>query len=195
MGVRITGGRLVRRTLAVPKSGVRPTADRAREALFSSLSATFAHVLVDARVLDAFAGSGALGIEALSRGGRHATFLERSAEVARVLRENLTALDVLASTKVVVDDARRAAPRLEPASFDLVFVDPPYADPVDAAFLSAIERALAPGGVLVVERARGEARPIETALPMVFDRRYGEAWVRVFAKPSTTSGPDEITTA
>jgi len=195
MGVRITGGRLVRRTLAVPKTGVRPTADRAREALFSSMSATLGHVLVDARVLDAFAGSGALGIEALSRGARHATFIERSADVARVLRENLAALDVVASTKVVVDDARRAAPRLEPASFELVFVDPPYADAVDAPFLAALDRAIAPGGVLVVERARGETRPLEIAMPMVFDRRYGEAWVRVFAKPSTTSEPDEITTA
>lgn len=193
MGVRITGGRLVRRTIAVPKSGVRPTADRAREALFSSMTATLGHVLVDARVLDAFAGSGALGLEALSRGAQRVTFIERGKDVARVLRENLIALDVTDCTEVRVDDALRVLPRLAAEAYDLVFVDPPYADALERPFFAAIERALAPGGVLVVERSRAERRPIETDMPMVFDRSYGEAWVRVFAKPSTTTVPDEIT--
>jgi 16S rRNA (guanine966-N2)-methyltransferase len=188
MTIRITGGRLARRQIHVPKSGVRPTSDRAREAIFSSLTP----VLRDARVLDLFAGTGALGIEALSRGALRVTFVEKRSETTRTLNENLRALGLEGAATVVGGEAEKVLARVARASFDVVFVDPPYADTVSRTFLAAIENALAPGGVLVVERSKKEVRALETALPCTFDRAYGEAWIRVYEKPSTTTAGDEI---
>jgi 16S rRNA (guanine966-N2)-methyltransferase len=188
MSIRIIGGRLARRQLAVPQEGVRPTSDRAREAIFSSL----APYVRDARVLDLFAGTGALGFEAISRGAIAVTFVEKNTKTARQLQANVDALGLSREVSLVTGDAHVVITRMAPASFDLVFVDPPYADALPRAFIDALERALAPGGVLVFERSKKEERPLECALACTFDRAYGEAWVRVYEKPSTTTAPDEI---
>lgn len=120
--MRVVGGRLGGRRLAVPASGVRPTTSRVREALFGSLEAR--DLVADAVVVDLFAGSGALGIEALSRGARSAVFVERSRPVARVLRGNLAVLDLLQVAEVEAASVERWPGLDRPV--DLALVDPPY---------------------------------------------------------------------
>ena len=177
---RIVSGVAGGRRLKVPRAGVRPTGDRAREALFNSLKS-----LVDLRgaaVLDLYAGSGALGLEALSRGAGTVVFVESSPGVLPVLKDNLAAVGlpggrvVAGSVPVVV----RGAP---PATFDLVLADPPYATPDDEvlAVLDGLITGgwLAPEAVLVVERSsRGEPFAWPTPLVGLRDRRYGEALLR-----------------
>ncbi|HEU5041872.1 MAG TPA: 16S rRNA (guanine(966)-N(2))-methyltransferase RsmD [Gemmatimonadales bacterium] len=122
--LRIVGGSFGGRRLIVPKDGrVRPTADRVREAWMSILGPE----LEGARVLDLYAGSGALGLEALSRGAATADFVELNASSLEALRANVAALGVEEETRVHRGDALRFAERLEPGAYDLAFADPPYA--------------------------------------------------------------------
>jgi 16S rRNA (guanine966-N2)-methyltransferase len=121
--VRIVGGQFGGRRLIVPKDDrVRPTADRVREAWMSIVG----EAIIDARVLDLFAGSGALGLEALSRGAAHATFVELNPPSLRALEQNIAALQVGAAVTVHRADAMRYAERSAPAAFDVAFADPPY---------------------------------------------------------------------
>jgi 16S rRNA (guanine966-N2)-methyltransferase len=121
--MRIVGGQFGGRRLIMPKdSRVRPTADRVREAWMSILGGE----LDGARVLDLFAGSGALGLEALSRGAGNVTFVELNPPSLRALQQNIAALGVEASTTVHRGDALRFVERLTGAEFDLVLADPPY---------------------------------------------------------------------
>jgi len=125
--MRIVGGRLRGRTLAAPKSqAIRPTADRLRESLFNILVHAYGDPVTDARVLDLFAGTGALGVEALSRGAAFALFVDDGAEARALLRENVAALGLGGATRVFRRDATKlgAAHPIEP--FSLVFLDPPY---------------------------------------------------------------------
>ena len=177
---RIVAGLAGGRRLAVPPAGVRPTGDRAREGLFNSLA-----TLVDlegAAVLDLYAGSGALGLEALSRGAASVVFVESSPKVLPVLRANLAAVG-LPGGRVVAGSVPTVVARPAPAPFDVVLADPPYATPVTEV-LTVLERLdrggwLAPGSVLVVERSSRE-EPFEWPTPLVGlrDRRYGEALLR-----------------
>lgn len=176
---RVIGGAAGGRRLAVPAGrDTRPTSDRAREALFSALEAMTGG-LRGARVLDLYAGSGAVGLEALSRGAVAAVLVESDAKAVRVLRENVAGLGLPgAQVSARAVSAHLAEPA--PAAFDVVFADPPYALP--AAELAAIlagagERGwIADGAVVVVERATRD-RPWEW--PEGFDadrdRKYGEA--------------------
>ena len=177
---RLISGVAGGRRLKVPRTGVRPTGDRAREALFNSLK-----TLVDLRgaaVLDLYAGSGALGLEALSRGAETVLFVERSAAVLPVLRENLAAVG-LPGGRVVAGSVPTVVGGAPPARFDLVLADPPYVTPVEevqAVLRSLVERGwLAPAAVVVVERSSRE-EPFEWPTPLVGlrDRRYGEARLR-----------------
>src|SRR6185503_13969164 len=125
--MRIVGGRLRGRGLAGPKSqAIRPTADRLRETLFNVLAHAHGDPVTGARVLDLFAGTGALGLEALSRGAQFALFVDDGAEARALMRENVAALGLGGVTKIFRRDATRlgAAHPLEP--FTLVFLDPPY---------------------------------------------------------------------
>ena len=149
--MRVTGGALGGRRLRAPARGpVRPTADRVREALFARLGG-----LAGARVLDLYAGSGALGIEALSRGAVSAHFVERAAPVLQVLRANLEALALAQAARVLRGDACSVVRRLarDGTQFDLVLVDPPYASSEASRALRALAESgiLAPGAVVVVE--------------------------------------------
>jgi 16S rRNA (guanine(966)-N(2))-methyltransferase RsmD len=133
--------------------------------------------LSEASVLDLYAGSGALGIEALSRGAERVVFVERSVNHLHVLRENLSVLDLTARGRVVRGDALRAIRRLasEGARFDLVLADPPYAEPVEPVLRELVAaRILAPGGKLVVERGRGHAVAPMDGLTLVDCREYGD---------------------
>ena len=143
-----------RRLKAPPGCGTRPTADRVREAMFSSIG----DEIDGADVLDLFAGSGALGIEALSRGARWATFVERDERAAAVVRDNLAAAGLSERATVVRGDAAAFVSRSAGRRYAVVFCDPPY-DTSLAAVTALVEQlhagdALAPGGLVVVERDR-----------------------------------------
>lgn len=156
--MRIVSGNLARRRLhTVEGRSTRPTTDRARAGLFDWLGA----VVDDARVLDLFAGTGALGIEALSRGAREAVFVESSRNALAVLRRNLSELDIETESRVIGSDVLRALDILvrEGRCFDLVLADPPFAsDWIERiARRPAFARVLASDGVFVAERSsRGE---------------------------------------
>ncbi len=173
--MRVVAGRLGGRRLAAPSGrDTRPTSDRVREALFAILGD-----LDGLRVLDLFAGSGALGIEALSRGAASAVFVERAPRAAEVVAGNLAALGLEAS--VVRADARRA---LRDASeradaYDLVFLDPPYRDAAawGRELSAALPAVLAPGARVVGESDR--RAPLELSLPLADERRYGDTLIRI----------------
>ena len=174
---RIVAGAAKGRPLAVPTTGTRPTSDRAREALFSSLGVLLD--LVDARVLDLFAGSGAVGLEALSRGAAHATFVESDRGAATVLQRNIAAVG-LGSSTVVRSAAQGVLTGAGPDQpYDFAFADPPYAleDAAVRALLDALadQRWLAPDAVVVIERsARGAELIWPDALEPLKHKRYGE---------------------
>src|SRR6187397_463557 len=125
--MRIVGGRLRGRALAAPKSqAIRPTADRLRESLFNILVHAYGDPVTGARVLDLFAGTGALGLEGISRGAAFALFVDDGAEARALLRQNVEALGVAAVTKIFRRDATKLGPAHPVAPFSLAFLDPPY---------------------------------------------------------------------
>ena len=167
--MRIVGGRLKGRSLVSPSSrDIRPTADRLRESLFNILIHAYDDPIADARVLDLFAGTGALGIEAVSRGAAFALFVDNGAEARALLRNNVEALGLGGVTKVYRRDATNlgAAHPMEP--FSLVFLDPPYRMKLAEKALTSLRDGgwLAPGALIVVE----EAGIAEFAAPKVFEQ-------------------------
>ena len=176
--MRVVAGELGGRRLASPPPGadVRPTADRVREALFSILGER----VQDARVLDLFAGSGALGIEALSRGAATATFVDKAAPAIRAVGTNLEALG--ADATVVRAEARRflGGASRSGRSYDLVFLDPPYrlATRLGRGLSEALPAVLAPGAVAVAESDR--RAPLTLDLPLNDQRRYGDTLIRIY---------------
>lgn len=171
-------GRLRGRRLEVPdRPGIRPTADRVREALFSILGS----LVEDACVLDAYAGSGILGLEAWSRGAASVTFAEIDAAAARALERRVREWG-LTGCRVVAGDA--AGPGL--GRFDVILADPPYGGEEERRLLAAASAALAPGGVLAVERESGAEQAVPDSLDRTRSARYGRAtldFYRVRANP------------
>lgn len=162
--LRIIAGELKGRRLAGPDwAGLRPTSDRLRETLFNVLAGT----VRGARVLDGFAGTGAVGIEALSRGAAHVTFLERDARALALIGENLGRCGVRDGYTVLRGDAERAGAGLG-AVFDLVFLDPPY-DRDPAAVVQRLAGLVAPAGRLIIEHAT-RSTPAEEAGGLVRTR-------------------------
>jgi 16S rRNA (guanine966-N2)-methyltransferase len=187
--MRVIAGRLGgRRLRPPPDAGVRPTADRVREALFAQLGA-----LEDAHVLDLYAGTGALGIEALSRGASAAVFVERSPASLAVLQDNLGRLGLEAQSRIVRGDALAIVRRLGRAAerFDLVLADPPYALAVGPELLTALlaARIVVPGGTVVIESSRRHPlRPV-AGWRVVLERRYGDTVVtRLAPDPEVGTG-------
>ncbi|MCZ2859834.1 16S rRNA (guanine(966)-N(2))-methyltransferase RsmD [Blastococcus sp. VKM Ac-2987] len=182
---RLIAGVAGGRRLQVPPAGVRPTGDKARGALFNSLGS-----LVDldgAAVLDLYAGSGALGLEALSRGAASVVFVESGPRVLPVLRANLAAVG-LPGGRVVAGSVATVIASPAPAPFDVVLADPPYAVPADEVrdVLRALVTGewLTPGGVVVVERSsREQGWEWPTPLEGLRERRYGEAVLRYGRRP------------
>jgi 16S rRNA (guanine966-N2)-methyltransferase len=176
--VRVVAGRFGGRRLAAPPGrGTRPTSDRVREALFSTLGP-----LGGARVLDLFAGSGALGIEALSRGAGSALLVERDPRAVAVIRANLDALGLAAPEAAVHAGPARAALRSASARGDtyyLIFLDPPYrsAPELGRELSAALEPLLSGGGRVVSESDR--RAPLELDLPLTHERRYGDTLIRI----------------
>ena len=125
--MRVVGGRLRGRALAGPKStSIRPTADRLRESLFNILVHAYDDPIAEARVIDLFAGTGALGIEAVSRGAAFALFVDEGAEARALLRENVTSLGLGGVTRIFRRDATKLGPAYPLEPFSLAFLDPPY---------------------------------------------------------------------
>jgi 16S rRNA (guanine966-N2)-methyltransferase len=154
--MRIVGGRLRGRTLAAPKGdAIRPTSDRTRESLFNILAHAFGDPVTGARVLDLFAGTGALGIESLSRGAAFALFVDEAAEARALIRQNIDTLGLGAATRVFRRDATRlgAAHPVEP--FGLAFLDPPYRKGLAERALASLREGgwLLPDALVVVEEA------------------------------------------
>lgn len=176
--MRIIAGQAGGRRLAAPPDGTRPTTDRVREALFSSLDTHVRETYggwSDVRFLDLFAGSGAVGLEAMSRGAAEATLVERDRRCLEVLRRNVAAVD--ARARVVAADVTRWRP--EGGPYGLVFVDPPYALPDTdiAGVLSALvaHGALAEGALVVVERSvRSPAPWPQSGWDELRKRDYGD---------------------
>lgn len=179
---RIVAGSVGGRTLAVPPKGTRPTSDRVREAIFSRLE--HYGVLEDARVLDLYAGSGALGLEAASRGAREVVLVEAGAPAAQVCSRNVASLG-LSGVRVVTDRAERFVRQPAAAPWDLVFLDPPYdvSDPDVAEVLAALEAQVAAEAVVVVERSSRSPEPAwPTGWRLITSKDYGDTRV-FYAEP------------
>src|SRR5205085_4473388 len=154
--MRIIGGRLRGRVLAAPKSqAIRPTADRLREALFNILVHRYTDPVSGARVLDLFAGTGALGLEALSRGAEFALFIDNAAEARALLRENIAALGLGGVSRIFRRDATSLGEAHAFGPFSLIFLDPPYGQGLaEQALASALTGGwIAPNALVVVEEA------------------------------------------
>jgi 16S rRNA (guanine966-N2)-methyltransferase len=164
--MRVVGGRLKGRNIAAPTSrDIRPTADRLRESVFNILVHAYGNPIDGARVLDLFAGTGALGIEALSRGAAFTLFVDNGAEARALLRNNVEALGLGGVTKVYRRDATDPGPAHPMQPFSLAFLDPPYGKGLAEKSLAALHDGgwLVPGALLVVEEAKaaGFAAPGE----------------------------------
>ena len=187
--MRIVAGTLKGRNIAAPEGeGTRPTTDRVREALFSSLY-SLRGGFEGAVVLDAFAGSGALGIEALSRGASFSAFVERDAKAAKILEGNVRACGLGPDRATVLRrDALSGLPTTAAGCFDLVFLDPPYAyDPAEVlAPVRALAEAgaLAPGAIVVYEHGVKSVDAVSAALGEIGcearpSRKYGKTGVTI----------------
>ena len=182
--MRVVAGRFGgRRLQAPPGTATRPTSDRVREALFSTLGP-----LDGVRVLDLFAGSGALAIEALSRGAASALLVERDPRAVAVIRANLDALGLAAPEAMVLGGPARTALRSAFAredTYDLIFLDPPYrsAPGLGRELSAALEPVLSGDGRVVTESDR--RAPLELALPLTHERRYGDTLIRIHSPHGT----------
>ena len=175
--MRIVGGRWRSRALAAPKSqAVRPTADRLRESLFNVLLHAHGDPVIDARVLDLFAGTGALGLEALSRGAAFALFVDDGAQARALIRANVAALGAGGSTRVFRRDATKLGDAHPLAPFSLVFLDPPYGQGLaEKALISARAGGwLAPAALVVVEEAADAKFKAPEGFAEIERRRYDD---------------------
>lgn len=177
--LRISGGELGGRRIDAPprrgRSDVRPTTEKVREAIFSSLAD-----LDGAKVLDLFCGTGALGLEALSRGAAEATLVDSQPALAE---RNAEALGLADKATVVRADVFKFLDRAPEASFDLVLCDPPYglSQRISSRLDPLVRRAIAPGGRVIVECSPDN--PVEIGLELVRERAYGDTLVRIYRGP------------
>ena len=176
--MRVTGGTFGGRVLRAPARGLRPTSDRVRESLFARLD------VAGAAVLDLYAGSGALGIEAYSRGAESVVFVEKAQRCVAAVRANLAALGIGDAATVLADDVGNAIRRLSAAgtTFDLVLLDPPYASDEAARSLEAVAagRVVEKEGLVVLEAPRRHPLPSADGLDLLDERRYGDTVVARF---------------
>lgn len=180
--MRIVGGEFRGRALATPRSSaIRPTTDRTREALFNVLTHRFADRMRGARVLDLFAGTGALGLEALSRGAVSCTFIEESTEGRGLIRDNVEAFGLLGRTKIFRRDATTlgSAGTIQP--FGLIFADPPYGKGLGERALQSARQGgwLMPGALCVVEETASAPFEPGPGFNLVDERNYGETVIRL----------------
>jgi 16S rRNA (guanine966-N2)-methyltransferase len=175
--MRIVGGRLGGRTLAAPKSqNVRPTSDRLRESLFNILAHGYGDPITGTRVLDLFAGTGALGLEAMSRGAAVALLIDDGAEARALIRQNVEALGLGGVTRVFRRDATRLGAVHPNEPFGLVFLDPPYRKGLAERALASLRDGgwLAPDALVVVEEAVDAGFAAPEGFAEIERRRYDD---------------------
>jgi 16S rRNA (guanine966-N2)-methyltransferase len=179
--MRIVGGDLRGRTLVTPRSqAIRPTTDRTREAIFNIVAHRREGGLQGARVLDLFAGTGALGIEALSRGAAKCVFIEEAAEARGIIRDNVEALGLVGRSKIFRRDATSLGEVGTMQPFDIVFADPPYGQRLGER---AAESALAggwlmPAAMVVLEEAASAGFALPAGFSLADEREYGDTIIR-----------------
>ncbi len=181
--VRIIGGEFRGRALKAPASGtIRPTSDRVRESLFNVITHSYSNALEQTRVLDLFAGTGALGIEALSRGARFCLFVDNSIEGRAVLRQNVELFDLQGSSRIFRRDATQMGDIEKLAPFDLVFADPPYGQELgEKAIASARNgRWFSPNALLVVEEQKISAPQALDGFERLEQRHYSSTTIGIF---------------
>lgn len=181
--MRIVAGSFRGRSLIAPKGlSTRPTTDRAREAIFNVLEhAPWSQPLAGRRVIDVFAGSGALGLEALSRGAAYCLFIDSAREARAAIAGNVQALGAPSSSQIEGGDAARLPRRPQAmATFDLAFLDPPYRAGLGQAAMEALGSKgwLAPGAIIVLEQGAGEPSSQLPGFLLLDERRWGAARVR-----------------
>jgi 16S rRNA (guanine966-N2)-methyltransferase len=184
--VRVVGGDFRGRPLAAPSGeGTRPTSDRLRQTVFDILAHSFGDAARGARVLDLFAGTGALGIEAISRGASYVLFVEEGVEARGVIRSNVEAFGLTGRTRIFRRDATSLGPVGNVAPFNLLFADPPYGrELAEKAVISARDGGwLAPDALLVIEEDAATALRFGDMLEIVDRRVVGDSQV-VFARLS-----------
>ena len=176
--MRVVGGKFRGRAIAAPRhDGLRPTSDRVRESVFNILEHGIADFeLEGARVIDLFAGTGALGIEAVSRGAAYALFVEDAAEARALIRTNVEALGLTGATRIFRRDAADLGPVGTMAPFSLAFLDPPYGKGLGEAALVALRDGgwLTPGAVVVLEERADEEVTLPEGFTEIDRRRWGD---------------------
>lgn len=179
--MRIVGGRFRGRAIASPShAGLRPTADRVREAVFNILLHGIDGLEVEgARVIDLFAGTGALGLEALSRGAAYCLFVEVAVEARALIRDNLEAMGLTGVTKIYRRDATSLGPAAPHQPFDLAFLDPPYGKGLAEQALTALRDGswLKPGAIALVEERVTDAVVLADGFAEIDRRSYGDTQV------------------
>lgn len=179
--MRVIGGRLKGRRLIPPKDRrIRPSKARTREAVFNSIESRYRDHLLDGNVADLFAGTGAMGIEALSRGARHAVFVDSAPDAIAAIRQNLTALDLTKVATVIQGEAGET--RLG-GPFDLIFMDPPYGT---AGLTEKIKNmstfgCISANTILVLEMGKRESVPTFSGFKEVHKKVYGNSKIAVFS--------------
>lgn len=180
--MRIIAGKFrSRKLLSPPSTTTRPTSDRARESIFNIINSLNKDKLEDTLVLDAFAGSGALGLEALSRGAAHITFLEKNPHAIHTLKENIALLGISPQCSVITGDTTK--PPKAPYPMDLVFLDPPYDQILEEPCLIALHDQgwINSETLIVLETSAKRALSLPTTGALIDQRRYGAALVSFLA--------------
>ena len=181
--MRVVAGRLSGRSLATPKGqNIRPTTDRTRESLFNILSHSFSYDFEGKRVLDLFAGTGALGFEALSRGAKAAVFVEQSVEGRALIQQNIEEFSLTGSARILRRDATKLGAIGTMQPFHLIFADPPYGHGLgEQAFVSAME-----GGwfhndaIIVLEETKEAVINLPANFQLADERSYGNTIIRIY---------------
>lgn len=177
--MHILAGYLKHRELKAPRGDkTRPTSSKLRASIFDILQ----HSLPDARVLDIFAGSGAMGLEALSRGAASALFIEQDRNAAKCIKENISYLELSSKTELMQMDAFLAVKKLAKAEkqFDLIYIDPPYSLDI-APLFDTVPSLLSTEGIVIVEQSKRSALEI-TSLKKADERKFGDTVVLFFSK-------------
>jgi 16S rRNA (guanine966-N2)-methyltransferase len=183
--VRIVSGRLKGRVLLAPSSRViRPTSERLRESIFDILKHRHSGRIAGGRVVDLFAGSGALAIEALSRGARFALFVDNRPEARALLRANVEAMGLGGVTRIWRADATRLGSAPAGGPFALAFLDPPYGQKLAGPALASLVAGgwLEPGALCVVEEAANAEISAPDGLALVDERTYGDTRIAIFER-------------
>jgi 16S rRNA (guanine966-N2)-methyltransferase len=181
--VRIVGGEFRGRPLATPKSNaIRPTIDRTRESLFNIIGHVYPEALNGTRVMDVFAGTGAVGLEAVSRGCRHALFVENGVEGRGLLWENIDSLGLHGRARILRRDATDLGPSNNVEPFNLLFADPPYGQGLgEKALISAHKGGwLAPGALVILEENADVTVTADAVFKPLESRIFGDTRIEFF---------------